>query len=97
MLKIGQNWGKIANYSPQCSTKIGTPVHSITWDVLKRDGRLALLIALVKLELCSNFWSNFCSKCLVSYGARWGRLDYFCCSFAVEKPRTLTNLKMVCY
>ena len=24
MLKIGQNWGKIANYSPQCSTKIGT-------------------------------------------------------------------------
>ena len=25
MLKIGQNWGKIANYSPQCSTKIGNP------------------------------------------------------------------------
>ena len=24
MLKIGQNWGKIANYLPQCSTKIGT-------------------------------------------------------------------------
>ena len=24
MLKIGQNWGKIANYPPQCSTKIGT-------------------------------------------------------------------------
>ena len=23
-LKIGQNWGKIANYPPQCSTKIGT-------------------------------------------------------------------------
>ena len=23
MLKIGQNWGKIANYPPQCSTKIG--------------------------------------------------------------------------
>ena len=26
MLKIGQNWGKIANYPPQCSTKICTPV-----------------------------------------------------------------------
>ena len=25
MLKKGQNWGKIANYTPQCSTKIGTP------------------------------------------------------------------------
>ena len=25
MLKIGQNWSKIANYPPQCSTKIGTP------------------------------------------------------------------------
>ena len=25
MLKIGQNWGKIANYPPQCSTEIGTP------------------------------------------------------------------------
>ena len=24
MLKIGQNWDKIANYPPQCSTKIGT-------------------------------------------------------------------------
>ena len=28
MLKIGQNWGKIANYLPQCSTKIGTPATS---------------------------------------------------------------------
>ena len=25
MLKIGQNWGKIANYPPQYSTKICTP------------------------------------------------------------------------
>ena len=25
MLKIGQNWGKIANYPHQCSTKMGTP------------------------------------------------------------------------
>ena len=25
MLKIEQNWGKIANYLPQCSKKIGTP------------------------------------------------------------------------
>ena len=25
MLKIGQNWDKIANYPPQCSTKIATP------------------------------------------------------------------------
>ena len=25
MLKIGQNWGKIAKYPPQCPTKIGTP------------------------------------------------------------------------
>ena len=25
MLKIGQNWRKIENYPPQCSTKIGTP------------------------------------------------------------------------
>ena len=24
MLKIGQNWGKIANHPPQCSTKICT-------------------------------------------------------------------------
>ena len=25
MFKIEQNWGKIANYPPQCSTKIGNP------------------------------------------------------------------------
>ena len=25
MLKTGKNWGKIANYPPQCSTEIGTP------------------------------------------------------------------------
>ena len=24
MLKIGRNWGKIANYPPQCLIKIGT-------------------------------------------------------------------------
>ena len=24
MLKIGQNWGEVANYPPQCSTKICT-------------------------------------------------------------------------
>ena len=29
-LKIGQNWGKIANYPPQCSTKICTPGRSST-------------------------------------------------------------------
>ena len=28
MLKIGQNWDKIANYPLQCSTKIGTPGRS---------------------------------------------------------------------
>ena len=27
MLKIWQNWGKIANYPPQCSTKICTTAH----------------------------------------------------------------------
>ena len=27
MLKIGQNWGKIANYPLQCSTKICTTAH----------------------------------------------------------------------
>ena len=34
MLKIGQNWGKIANYPSQCLTKIGTtgytPLHRFT-------------------------------------------------------------------
>ena len=29
MLKIGKNWGKIANYPPQCSTKICTPAYVI--------------------------------------------------------------------
>ena len=29
MMKIKQNWGKIANYPPQCSTKIGTTGSSI--------------------------------------------------------------------
>ena len=28
MLKIGQNWGKIANYPPQCSTKICSPAYN---------------------------------------------------------------------
>ena len=28
ILKIGQNWGKIANYPLQCSTKNGTPARS---------------------------------------------------------------------
>ena len=31
MLKIGQNWDKIANYFPQCSAKIGTPVHNVIY------------------------------------------------------------------
>ena len=30
MLKIRQNWGKIANYPPQCSTKICTTVYACT-------------------------------------------------------------------
>ena len=30
MLKIGQNWGKFANYPPQCSTKICTLASSAT-------------------------------------------------------------------
>ena len=34
MLKIGQNWDKIANYPPQCSTKIGTPVCVIPFSLL---------------------------------------------------------------
>ena len=32
MLKIGQNWGKIANYPPQCSTKISPPLQ---WRIQK--------------------------------------------------------------
>ena len=30
MLKIWQNWGKIANYPPQCATKICTTVFFLT-------------------------------------------------------------------
>ena len=29
MLKMGQNWGKIANFPPQCSTKIVTSTYNI--------------------------------------------------------------------
>ena len=29
MLKTGQNWGKIANYPPRCSTMIGTPAKMV--------------------------------------------------------------------
>ena len=36
MLTIGQNWAKIANYPPQCSTKICTPgLHSTTISLIK--------------------------------------------------------------
>ena len=31
MLQIGQNWGKIANYLPKCSTKIGTPGNDVSF------------------------------------------------------------------
>ena len=31
LLKIGQNWGKVANYIPQCSTKIDSPVDFFNW------------------------------------------------------------------
>ena len=34
MLKIGQSWGKIANYPPQCSTKICTPAIAVTLNTL---------------------------------------------------------------
>ena len=34
MFKIGQNWGKIANYPPQCSTKIGTTVYKICYKLI---------------------------------------------------------------
>ena len=36
MLKIGQNWGKITNYPPQCSTKIGTAVDPAIFQSLTR-------------------------------------------------------------
>ena len=35
MLKIGQNWGKIANYPPQCLTKIGTTAIAHKNSILK--------------------------------------------------------------
>ena len=35
MLKIGQNWGKIANYLPQCSTKIDTTVRKAALSIHK--------------------------------------------------------------
>ena len=36
MLKIGKNWGKIANYFLQCSTKIGTTA-SILLVITRQD------------------------------------------------------------
>ena len=36
MLKIGQNWGKIANYPPQCSTKIGTIDYNLRYAAQSR-------------------------------------------------------------
>ena len=41
MLKIGQNWGKIANYPPQCSTKIGTPVWERHFTLISHRGQAA--------------------------------------------------------
>ena len=37
MLKIGQNWGKIANCPPQCSTKIGTPASTAGFIALMKN------------------------------------------------------------
>ena len=37
MLKIGQNWGKIANYPLQCSTQIGPTVSDCNECSLKRS------------------------------------------------------------
>ena len=34
MLKIGQNWGKIANYPPKCSTKIGITAVSLLQNII---------------------------------------------------------------
>ena len=43
MLKIGQNWGKIANYPPQCSTKIGTTGSSLFEWIWTLGGTLSCL------------------------------------------------------
>ena len=45
MLKKGQNWGKYANYSPQCSTKICTTAGDKNWaeSSIKRSGRISFV------------------------------------------------------
>ena len=54
MLKIGQNWGKITNYPPQCSTKIGTT--GISPVVLLAE---QLLLFCLKLTWCFVFFSEY--------------------------------------
>ena len=49
MFKIGQNWGKIANYPPQRSTKICTPAtYTVQLAIL---GRVVNQKLIVKEEL----------------------------------------------
>ena len=47
MLKIGQNWGKIANYHPQCSTKIGTTAWAVTFRSIAQRSTTKLLPRLI--------------------------------------------------
>ena len=61
MLKIGQNWGKIANYPPQCSTKIGTSGYkrlNLTASKRHRVPLLASILSSCNIELsdCPKFF-----------------------------------------
>ena len=75
MLKIGQNWGKIANYPPQCSTKICTPVTEAKKDNFNpqvtlsfiRTTKLALGQAVLNFLWISNlFYSQKIFRTLMS-------------------------------
>ena len=47
MLKIGQNWGKVANYPHQCSTKICTTDTKMPKDTEPEDTRLFCRISII--------------------------------------------------
>ena len=58
MLKIGQNWGKIASYPPQCSTKICTPADQLpfTTEIMPQLTRTRMTQFLVLFYTTS--WQN---------------------------------------
>ena len=69
MLKIGQNWGTIAHYPPQCSTKICTTTFTTHWVGRVSDGSSQSFACYQRKAYESHQYGVFCDVAFLLYRA----------------------------